>query len=91
MANYGSWQATIQDEAGDILSGSKITVIVESTGLDAIIYSGRNGGALSNPFFADSNGFAQFYAEKGEYRIVGTHIPSGFSNTWRYVEIGALL
>jgi len=91
MATYGSWQATIQNEFGDILPGSEVEVFLESTGLAATIYSGRTGGALANPFFADPNGFSQFYAAPGEYRIVATDGGSGFTNTWRYEEIGAIL
>jgi len=91
MATYSAWQATIQNEFGDILPGAEITVVNESTGLPATIYSGRTGGALTNPFFADVNGFAQFYAEPSEYRITAIDGGSGFTNTWRYVEIGALL
>ena len=91
MATYSAWQATIQNEFGDILPGAEITVVNESTGLPATIYSGRTGGTLTNPFFADVNGFAQFYAESSEYRITALDGGSGFTNTWRYVEIGALL
>lgn len=81
------FQATITNENGDILPGAEVSVILESTGLAATIYSTRGGAALSNPFFADASGFAQFYANAGEYRIVAT---SGvFSRTWRYVRLGS--
>mgnify|MGYP000256490854 CR=1 FL=1 len=80
------FQATITNENGDVLPGAEVSVILESTGLAATIYSTRGGAALSNPFFADASGFAQFYANAGEYRIVVT---SGvFSRTWRYVRLG---
>lgn len=91
MATYGSWQATIQNETGDIIPGAEIEVILESSGLAATIYSGRTGGALANPFFADANGFAQFYADSDEYRVIATDGGSGFTNTWRYEEVGSIL
>lgn len=80
------YQASIVNDAGDILPGAEVEVILESTGLPATIYSTRGGAALSNPMFADANGFAQFYADAGEYRISAT---SGvFSQVWRYVRLG---
>ncbi len=80
------WQRTIVTAAGDIVANAEIHVVVEATGLDADIYSDRDGTTpLTNPFFSDSNGFAQFYAAPGEYRITATG-PSG-SVTWRYVVL----
>ena len=81
-----AWQATVQDANGNIVPNAEVTVLVESTGLPATIYSTRGGAALSNPFTADINGFAQFYANKGEYRI--TAVSGVFSNIFRYVRIG---
>ena len=81
-----AWQATVQDANGNIVPSAEVTVLVESTGLPATIYSTRGGAALSNPFTADINGFAQFYANKGEYRI--TAVAGVFSNIFRYVRIG---
>ena len=57
-----AWQATVQDGNGNVVPSAEITVLVESTGLPATIYSTRAGAALANPFLADVNGFAQFYA-----------------------------
>lgn len=80
------YQATVTNASGDILPSADIEVILESTGLPATIYSTRAGAALANPFPSDINGFAQFYANAGEYRITAT---SGlFSRVWRYVRIG---
>jgi hypothetical protein len=73
------------DNSGDIEPGAQIDVIDENTGVAPAggIWSDRAGTmALTNPFFADSNGFAQFYAEPGEYRITATGI--GGSVVWRY-------
>jgi hypothetical protein len=81
-----SWQATIQNATGDVVPSAEVEVFVEATGLNASIFSDRAGAvALANPFFADTNGFAQFYAAPSEYRIVATG-PSGV-RTWRYVVL----
>ena len=77
------WQRTITTEAGDIVPGAEVEVVNEATGLPADIFSDREGNTeRSNPFFATSKGFAQFYAAPGEYRITATG-PSG-SQTWRW-------
>jgi hypothetical protein len=78
-----NWQRTIVTESGAIVPNAEIKVVVESTGLDADIFSDRAGTTpLSNPFFTGSDGFAEFYAEAGTYRITATG-PSG-TRTWRY-------
>jgi hypothetical protein len=87
MAN-SIWQATIQNEAGDIIPGAEITVTDEDTGLPATIFSSIGGAAKSNPFFADSNGFAQFYAGSGTYRVNAEDTGTGQSITWRYIRFG---
>lgn len=80
------YQATVTNASGDILPSADIEVILESTGLPATIYSTRAGAALANPFTSDANGFAQFYADAGEYKITAT---SGIlSRVWRYVRLG---
>jgi hypothetical protein len=88
MAAYPAWQATIVTEAGDIQPGAQVDVVLESTGLVPAggIWSNRAGSsALTNPFFADANGFAQFYAAPGEYRITATGV--GGTRVWRYVVL----
>lgn len=82
------WQAPIQNATGDIVIGAEITVIDESTGLDATIFSTRAGAALTNPFFSDANGFAQFYAGPGEYRIQALDNGTGLTQILRYVRLG---
>lgn len=91
MAN-SVWQATIQNAAGDIVPGAEITVIDEGTGLNAVIYSSKAGAALTNPFNADTGGFAQFYSGPGEYRITAFDIGTGLTQTfdnWRLGDAGA--
>lgn len=87
MAN-SIWQATIQNEAGDIIPGAEITVTNEDTGLPATIFSTIGGAAKPNPFFADSNGFAQFYAGSGTYRVNAEDTGTGQSQLWRYIRFG---
>jgi hypothetical protein len=78
-----NWQRTIVTDEGDVIPSAEISVIVEATGLDAVLFSDRAGvTSKANPFFTGSDGFAEFYAAPGEYRIVATG-PGG-SVTWRY-------
>ena len=84
------WQATIVDDAGDILPSAEVTVIVESTGLAASLFSDRAGSTAkgaSGVFSADTNGFAFFYADPGAYRITAEASGGGTSVTWRYVSL----
>jgi len=82
------WQATVTDDTGDVLPGAQIDVVIESTGTDATLFSNRAGTtSLSNPFFADSEGFAQFYTDPGAYRITATASGGGTTRTWRYVSL----
>ena len=82
------WQATVTDDTGDVLPGAQIDVVIESTGTDATLFSNRSGTtSLSNPFFADSEGFAQFYTDAGAYRITATASGGGTTRTWRYVSL----
>lgn len=77
------WQGVVTDESGDVISGAEITVVNEATGTDADIYSDRAGSSSkSNPFFTGSDGFIQFYAAPGSYRI--TADSAGGTRTWRY-------
>lgn len=87
MAN-SAWQATIQNDAGDIVPAAEITVLHESTGLPATVFSSVGGAALANPFPADSKGFAQFYAAAGTYRIIAEDTGTAQTSTHRYVRLG---
>jgi len=84
------WQATIVDDAGDILPSAEVTVIVESTGLAASLFSDRAGSTAkgaSGVFSADTNGFAFFYADPAAYRITAEASGGGTSVTWNYVSL----
>lgn len=85
----GRWQATIVDEAGNILPGAEVTVRREVGGAPlASIFSDRDGSVpLGNPFTADaSTAFAAFHVAGGAYRI--DVVSGSFSTTWRYVGVG---
>lgn len=84
---YPIWQATIQNQSGDIVPSAQMTVINEATGTLATIYSTRTGGALANPFFASSEGFAKFFAPAGIYRITAKNTVTLEQRTWEYVEL----
>jgi hypothetical protein len=80
-----NWQRTITNESGDVVAGAEIEVFVETTGLNASLFSDRGGTTTKdNPFFADSTGFAEFYAAPGEYRITATNPATSQTRTWRY-------
>lgn len=85
-APYSVWQGTIQDGNGVAQPGASIEVRLESTGALATIYSDKNGAAETNPFTADSEGYAVFYADQGAYQITATS--GSFSATHRNVPIG---
>lgn len=82
------WQATIQDEAGNVLPVAQVTVRREVTGAPlAALYSDRAGTAsMGNPFTADADGFAAFHVAGGAYRIDVTD--GSLTRTYRYVAIG---
>jgi hypothetical protein len=81
------WQATIVDEQGNIVPNAQVSVFRESDGALPALKSNREGtSSKSNPFTADSEGFAFFHAVGGSYRIVASL--GAFEREWRYVGIG---
>lgn len=82
------WQATIQDEAGNVVAGAVVTVRRESDGALAALFSDRDGmTGASNPLpAAGADGFVYFHAAGGAYRIDAEL--GAFSRTWRYVPMG---
>jgi hypothetical protein len=83
-----AWQATVTDDAGNVVPNAAITVQREVAGLPpAPCYSDKAGSSpLGSSFSADSDGYVRFYAAGGFYRI--TAASGGFSRTWRDVAIG---
>lgn len=82
------WQATITDEAGNIVPSAQVTVRAEIAGSPlARLYTDRAGTvAAANPITADADGFVYFHVTGGAYRITATK--GAFSREWRYVGIG---
>lgn len=67
------WQATIQTDTGDAVASASIEVRSTSTGTPlATLYSDANGAEMVNPFTTGADGFAQFYADVGQYTIAAT-------------------
>src|SRR5690606_5999176 len=83
------WQSTIVNRSGDVQPNAQVEVRLESSGALAAIYADRDGNTpLGNPFSADENGFARFYAAGGAYKITASL--GAFSQTFRHVAIGML-
>lgn len=67
------WQASITDEAGNVMPGATVTVRNEVSGLLPTLYVDNAGATpLANPFTADANGAAEFYVAAGFYEITAT-------------------
>lgn len=82
------WQATIVNEAGNIIPLAFVEVRQEIAGAPlALLYSDRPGtSAIGNPFQADAEGFAAFHVAGGAYKIRA--YSGAFERIWRYVGIG---
>lgn len=82
------WQATITDEAGNVLPAASVTVRREVSGSPlASLFSDRAGVTpTGNPFTADGDGYAAFHVAGGAYRITATL--GGVTREWRYVAVG---
>jgi hypothetical protein len=80
------FQRTIVDDNGTIQPSASVEVRNEANSELAVVYSDR---ALTepktNPFSPDANGFVEFYAPRGEYRITATF--GADSIVWRYVQL----
>ena len=68
------FNATVQDEFGNAISGASVTVKVgDAGGALATLYSDEEGLVpLSNPFTSAADGLAQFWADAGKYYIETT-------------------
>lgn len=72
-----AWQATVQDEFGNIVPDPIVAVYEEDGATLAEIFT-EAGTPMPNPFTGGMDGFVQFWANAGEYKIVGTF---GLENT----------
>lgn len=81
------WQATIVDEAGNVLPAASVTVRKESTGALAALFSDRAGvTGVANPRTADADGFVYFYTRGGAYKITATL--GAVTSEVRHVAVG---
>ena len=84
------FQATIVNDSGDIIPSAVITVLDEITGLGLTVYSNRAGTVplgTNGVFTAGTDGFAQFFAPAGNYRVKAEQAASGFEKTWDFVPL----
>lgn len=87
MADLARWQASLQDNKGNLVLGASIRVERRVTGTPlASIYEDRAASTpLGNPFIC-SDGHIVFHASGGLYKIEATK--DGITQTWDYVPIG---
>lgn len=80
--NY-PWQATVQDDAGNAVVNPVVTVW-EADGVTLATIYDVTGAEIANPVMGSLEGFVQFWATDGEYRIEGV---SGGQETevWSWV------
>lgn len=79
-----AWQATVQDEAGNAVFNPQITVY-ESDGVTLASIYNEDGSPKVNPFTGSLEGFAQFWAGPGVYKIRGAN--GGQTEVWE-VNLG---
>lgn len=65
-----AWQATVQDEAGNIVPLPVVTVYNKDVTTLANIYN-EAGAPLPNPMTGTMEGFVQFWAAAGKYKVRG--------------------
>lgn len=82
----GVFQRTIVDNSGDTIGGATVEVRRESDGALVPLFADRDGtGGVANPATAGPDGFLQFYAARGRYRIKATS--GSYARTWRDVPL----
>lgn len=67
-----AWQATVQNEYGNVVVNPKVTVYLPDGVTLAQIYN-EDGSPRANPFIGTLEGFVQFWAEAGSYKIIGVY------------------
>lgn len=75
-----AWQATVQDDEGNIIVNPSITVRRASDNGLADIFDAA-GNPLDNPFIGSSEGFVQFFAGADRYLVQGARGGS-VTQTW---------
>lgn len=67
------WQATITDEAGNVLPGALVEVRSEANGLLASLYEDKAGMVPISGLAADDFGLAGFFVAAGFYRVTARY------------------
>lgn len=80
-----AWQATVQDEQGVVVVNPSVTVYLTDGVTLALIYN-EDGSPKANPFIGTLEGFVQFWADAGEYRVGG--VAAGESTELWVVTLG---
>lgn len=65
-----AWQATVQDEAGNVIFNPAVTVY-EADGVSLASIFNEDQSPKANPFIGTLEGFVQFWAGPGNYKVVG--------------------
>ena len=65
-----AWQATVQDDRGNAVPNPVLTVY-EADGITEASIFNQDGTALPNPLTGSIDGFVQFWAHPGRYKIEG--------------------
>ena len=87
MSTLARYQAFALDAAGNVLPSPTVTVVAESSGANAALFSDRAGTvSMSNPFTGQSDGLIAFHTGGGAYKI--TVVSGSSTREFRYVGIG---
>lgn len=81
-----AWQATVQDEAGNLIFNPAVTVY-EADGVTLASIYNEDGSPKDNPFIGSLEGFVQFWAGPGVYKIRGAN--GGQTELWE-IDLGGL-
>lgn len=65
-----AWQATVQNDDGSVVINPFLTVY-EDDGVTLAKIFDEDGNPKENPFIGTPSGFVQFFAEPGDYKVVG--------------------
>lgn len=80
-----AWQATVQDEQGNIIFNPSVTVY-EADGLTLADIFDESGTPKPNPFIGTLEGFVQFWGEPGSYVVQA--FGSGVETQLWYIDLG---
>ena len=79
------WQRNIVTESGDVIPDAEIEVFDAGSSSKPDLFSDPDGNSsITNPFNADSNGFARFYVAGGRYDVAINGVV-----LWEDVALGA--